>query len=325
MRSPNEIADDHHQIVANVYVPTRPTAGRIHDLLASELGSQVKIFRDVKDIEPGETFISVVEKAVEESDIFLVLIGSSWLDDLDRRQSDGLDDPVHFEIATAIRRKVPVIPILVDGARLPGSKELPDAIAPLSSYNGLTISNDHFEDGFARLVGTLRKRLPKRPFVQALRWSGLAVAMCVALALIWELTQSPSVSDVTSRPKLETSQESPAPVTGSSPAAGASSAAAVDAIDLLEGAWAVVDGAKGERVVFKKTPSGDVAMETSGANRTLGKTGDRGANIREKSSLLGDCYYLVKFPGRGRMIWTRTFGSSLFCLSDTSFEREKQK
>jgi hypothetical protein len=294
---------------------TRPTAGRIHDSLASELGSDIEIFRDVKGIPYGETFVSVVEKAVEESNIFLVLIGSKWLEEFENRRNEAVDDPVHFEIAAAIRRKVPIIPILVDGARLPRSKELPKEIASLSSYNGLQINNDHFEDGLAKLVGALRTRLPKRPLAQVLRWLGVVFAVCVALVLIWELTHFLSVGHFTIRPKQEASQDSPT-------ALPSPLAAPVDAIDLLDGAWTIVDGWSGERAVFQKSPPDGVIMDVSSGKSYLEKTGDHGANIRVKS-MLGDCYYSVVFPSQGRMTWAKKFGPSMFCLSDATLKRDR--
>jgi TIR domain len=293
---------------------TRPTAGRIHDSLASEFGSAIEIFRDVKGIPYGETFVSVVEKAVEDSNIFLVLIGSKWLDEFENRRNDAVDDPVHFEIAAAIRRKVPIIPILVDGARLPKSKELPEEIASLSTYNGLQINNDHFEDGLAKLVSALRTRLPKRRFtVRALSLLGAIAVLSAGSIWIWEQTQSVSESDVASPPNLAASQKSPTPKP--SPLA-----APVDAIDLLDGAWTIVDGGPGERAVFQKSSYGNVIMDGSSGKSYLEKTGDHGANIRAKS-ILGDCYYSVMFPSQGRMTWTRKSGSDLFCLSDTTFKK----
>jgi hypothetical protein len=80
---------------------TRPTAGRIHDSLKSELKSNVEIFRDVKNIPYGENFITVVEKALAECDVFLPLIGSRWLgltDEHGQRRIDAEEDTVHIEI-----------------------------------------------------------------------------------------------------------------------------------------------------------------------------------------------------------------------------------
>jgi hypothetical protein len=141
---------------------TRPTAGRIHDSLKAELKSNVEIFRDVKNIPYGDNFVTVVEKALKECDVFLPLVGSRWLDVTDEQGQRRIDDPgdtVHIEIATAIRRGVPIIPILIDRAGLPKVKELPTALASLVNYHGLEIDNDHYEDGIEKLVDALKVRV----------------------------------------------------------------------------------------------------------------------------------------------------------------------
>jgi hypothetical protein len=135
-----------------------------------------------------------VERALEECDVFLPLIGSRWLDSTDdqgQRRIDGPEDTVHFEIATAIRRAIPIIPILVDRAHLPNAKELPAAIASLTRYHGLEIDNDHYEDGIEKLVGALKARIEqpsKQQEDKKLRlasfvnvWTIFAAAFVVAL------------------------------------------------------------------------------------------------------------------------------------------------
>jgi hypothetical protein len=64
------------------------------------------------------------------------VIGPEWATVTDARRRRRLDDPDDFvalEVGTALPRpEVKVIPVLVDGARMPMQKELPPALAALA-------------------------------------------------------------------------------------------------------------------------------------------------------------------------------------------------
>jgi hypothetical protein len=62
------------------------------------------------------------------------LIGDQWLtvtDEQGRRRLDDPDDFVRLELEAALTRQVRVIPILIDGARMPHAGDLPDSLAKL--------------------------------------------------------------------------------------------------------------------------------------------------------------------------------------------------
>jgi hypothetical protein len=60
--------------------------------------------------------------------VLLALIGLKWLDARDEngthRRLDDPDDFVRIEIVTALQRNIPVIPILLDGAKIPNLAEI---------------------------------------------------------------------------------------------------------------------------------------------------------------------------------------------------------
>ena len=77
---------------------------------------------DIDKILGGQDFAKVIKSKVGSSDVALVLIGPSWLDAIDalgKRRLDDAKDFVRMEIVAALRRKIPVIPVLVGGARCP--------------------------------------------------------------------------------------------------------------------------------------------------------------------------------------------------------------
>ena len=65
----------------------------------------------------------------------LVVIGPNWLtaeDEAGQRRLDQPDDFVAIEIAAALARDIHVIPVLVEGARMPKESELPDSLKRLA-------------------------------------------------------------------------------------------------------------------------------------------------------------------------------------------------
>src|SRR5262245_42751061 len=92
------------------------TAGRLRDRLADAFGDK-NVFMDVDNIEPGADFVEELNSQLAECRVFLALIGPNWLDAKDEsggRRLDNPDDFVAIEIATALERKIRVIPVLVD-------------------------------------------------------------------------------------------------------------------------------------------------------------------------------------------------------------------
>jgi hypothetical protein len=109
-------------------------AGRIHDRLKREFGADL-LLMDVDDIPLGVDFTKVLRDEVAKCNVLLALIGPNWLNVRDKEGNRRLDDPADFqriEIATALQRDIPVIPILLDGARMPRADELPQDLEELS-------------------------------------------------------------------------------------------------------------------------------------------------------------------------------------------------
>jgi len=132
-------------------------AGRLYDRFLERFGRD-QVFMDVDTIRPGEDFIDAIERAVTSSEFVVVLIGRQWLTASAADGSRRLDDPkdvVGIEIATALQRGIRVIPVLVQGASMPGAKELPKPLASLARRNAITISDVHFQRDFRVLLDVL--------------------------------------------------------------------------------------------------------------------------------------------------------------------------
>jgi hypothetical protein len=131
----------------------------IYDRLSSRLKSG-QVFIDVDNIEPGLDFVKILSERVGDCDALVAVIGKSWLSrKRKRRRIDDPRDHVRIEIEAALTRDIPVIPVLVDGAIVPGEEALPDGLKPLSRRQAIEISNTRFDSDAERLTKTLVKRL----------------------------------------------------------------------------------------------------------------------------------------------------------------------
>jgi len=139
---------------------TAYAAGWLFDRLRAGFGGQV--FKDVDSIELGDDFVDKITTAVGSCDVLLALIGDHWLTIIDedgRRRIDDPDDFVRLEIEAALTRKIRVIPVLVDGARMPRADELPAALAGLARRQALELNPSRFDSDTSRLEQALKKTL----------------------------------------------------------------------------------------------------------------------------------------------------------------------
>jgi len=139
-------------------------AGWLRERLLQKLAPH-QVFIDIQNIEPGLDFTEVLDKYLQDCDSLLAVIGRSWTHCKDKRGVRRIEDPddfVRLEIATALERRVRVVPILVDGATMPGAEELPDALKPLARRQGFEISLNRFETDVDRLAPVLAQILDER-------------------------------------------------------------------------------------------------------------------------------------------------------------------
>jgi TIR domain len=136
-------------------------AGRIQDQLVQDLGSDT-LFMDVDAIPLGVNFVRVLHDEVAKCDVLLAVIGRNWLDARDEhgnRRLENSNDFVRIEIEAALQRNIPVVPILVDGARIPEAGQLPKELAELSFRNGIDVRLASFHSDVSRLIYGLKKQL----------------------------------------------------------------------------------------------------------------------------------------------------------------------
>lgn len=150
-----------------IFLSYRPSdasayAGRLYDSLVAHFGGE-RVAMDIGTIQLGVDFRAAIESALASSSAVIVVIGRSWLADVDeagKRRLDNPDDFVRMELAAAFEGELPVIPVLVGGARMPSEGELPPDIARLAHLNALDISDRRWREGVEQLTKTLERLVP---------------------------------------------------------------------------------------------------------------------------------------------------------------------
>jgi hypothetical protein len=124
-------------------------SGRLADRLSQRFGDD-EVFMDVDSIPIGVDFVAALTHAVESSHVVLVIIGPRWLDA--RERLDDPNDYVRVEIQAALERDMPVVPVLVHGARLPSAQELPEPLQPLVRRHAVELTDANFRSDSGRLI-----------------------------------------------------------------------------------------------------------------------------------------------------------------------------
>jgi hypothetical protein len=140
-------------------------SGRLYDRLVAHF-DRGSIFKDIDAISLGTDFQSVIQQEVMSCDVFLSIIGKTWLakDESGRRRLDDHLDFVRIETETALRRGIPVVPILVHPTSMPCADELPTELQELAFRNALAIRPDpDFSRDTERLIHALENLLARIP------------------------------------------------------------------------------------------------------------------------------------------------------------------
>jgi len=188
-------------------------AGWLYDRLAARFADD-QVFKDVDSIELGDDFVEVISSAVGSCDVLLALIGDRWLTITDEDGQRRLDDPndfVRVEIEAALTRNVRVIPILVEGARMPRAAELPPSLARLVRRQALELHPARFDFDTGRLLRVLERTLAE---VRAAQQAAVSTKAPVEEAPDSTTTELPEASEQQEPvERIPTPSPSPAPAT----------------------------------------------------------------------------------------------------------------
>ena len=183
-----------------------PIAGRLYDRLQAKFGKK-NVFMDFDSIPPGMDFREQIKRMIERSNLVIAIIGPQWLGEQPdaSRRIDNPADFVRLEIAYALKRGIPVIPVLVNNTAMPSPDKLPQEIEGLSFRNAVTLDTGiDFNHHADRLITGIRKamdaapswggpqKVPQptafaantRPWRKIVTWSAAILLAVVASALV---------------------------------------------------------------------------------------------------------------------------------------------
>ena len=136
------------------------SAGRVADALARQFGKR-RVFLDTASMPLGQEFVRVLEEELARADVVLVIIGPSWSSIANKRgiRLHQEDDPVRFEVSRALRSGKRVVPVLIDGAQMPRTEELPEDLRAIDKFTFERVRNGSFASDFDALVDGVLGRL----------------------------------------------------------------------------------------------------------------------------------------------------------------------
>ena len=136
--------------------------GRIYDRLVDHFGPE-PVFMDVDSITLGYDFRSEIDQKIKVCSIAIVVIGDEWLAEVDgKRRIDDENDHVRIEIEAALRRKIPIIPVLTRGASHPTKAMLPASLEDLAYRHGTSMRHEHFGADMDSLISQMDKLLGRQ-------------------------------------------------------------------------------------------------------------------------------------------------------------------
>jgi len=128
--------------------------GRIFDRLVGHYGRDF-VFRDIDSIRPGIDFREQISEALQTANVLLVIMGPRWLGRMKGSESriDNDADFVRIEVETALGRKIPIVPVLVGGAAMPTTAQLPESLRDFAYRQAVAIDGGRdFDSHLNRLT-----------------------------------------------------------------------------------------------------------------------------------------------------------------------------
>lgn len=139
---------------------SRSATGRLADRLRATFGDD-RVFRDLDSIAPGTDFEAALRREIGAATVLLAVVGQHWLSITDaagRRRLDDPSDQVRREIESAMAADVTVIPVLVEGARMPAPTDVPPSLAGFTRMQAMAVDDARWAHDCDALINVLRGR-----------------------------------------------------------------------------------------------------------------------------------------------------------------------
>ncbi len=226
-----------------------------------------RIFIDLKGLDGAPDWLHELERQVAASDAMISVICPDWAEVRDRdgkRRIDNDKDFVRFELAEAFRRNIPVIPLLVDGARMPRDCELPDTLLYLTRPQAELLRAESFDADCDKIAKRVQAEIAARRKRGVPGW---AAASLVVAALAGGLVAGPTVMERMGWYQAPTGDATAAQIAKLRAELSDADAAARSAQTARLKSEAEVADVKGE--IVRLTTAGDAARKQADENRAL--------------------------------------------------------
>jgi hypothetical protein len=143
---------------------TAQTASWLFHRLTEHFGQQ----QVVKDVDPapyGGNLPQAIGAAVASCDVLILMIGPHWM----AVTGEGLHDPndyVRLAMEAALARGILVVPVTVDGARMPVHGELPPSLAGMAGQPAFQLGMNNFDAESGQLMRVLDQSITERQATQ---------------------------------------------------------------------------------------------------------------------------------------------------------------
>ena len=168
------LRDRHHQ---RVFISYRKAdaleAARAVKRRLEQEQSPLPVFLDESSLKPVEHFTDQLQAALDQAAIVIVLISPYWNTEEGRRRIHDPDDIVRREIVFATRMKKVLLPVLLNGVRMPDAAILPEDVRhvalmqalPMPAVTGETLHQLVKEHSPVRKGGPIYTGLPLPPLL----------------------------------------------------------------------------------------------------------------------------------------------------------------
>jgi hypothetical protein len=135
--------------------------GRIFDRLMAHYGKEV--LQHDEALSAGVDFRTQIEDQLNQADVLLAIVGPRWLGASRSGEADDLGF-VGSEIEAALRKRKPVIPIVIGNTEMPSADQLPLRLKDFAFRNALRIDTGRdFDSHMERLIRSIDAILAARP------------------------------------------------------------------------------------------------------------------------------------------------------------------
>ncbi len=143
---------------------TAQAATWLFNRLTEHFGQQ-QVIKDVDPAPYGGNLSLAIGAAVASCDVLVLMIGPHWM----AVTGEGLHDPndyVRLAMEAALARGILVIPVTVDGGRMPVHGELPPSLASMAGQPAFQLSMSNFDAESGQLRQVLDQTITERQATQ---------------------------------------------------------------------------------------------------------------------------------------------------------------